>query len=112
MDHCGSTPTTRQASTSSSTGTRIQCGGSCGVRGSAWQVSGPKNTLTVKRSEYATLKAPATTAATGSRLSNQGAALTNTASVKNISLEMKPLSKGTPAIAAPATMVSVAVMGM
>ena len=35
MDHCGSTPTSRQASTSSSTGTRIQCGGSCGVRGSA-----------------------------------------------------------------------------
>ncbi len=66
----------------------------------------------MKRSEYATLKAPATTAARGSRVSNQGAAFTNTASVKNISLEMKPLSSGTPAMAAPATRVSVAVIGM
>ena len=55
---------------------------------------------------------PATTAATGSTRWNQGAALTNTASVKNISFEMKPLSSGTPAMAAPATMVSVAVTGM
>ena len=51
MDHCGTVPTTRQASTSSSTGTRIQWGGSCGWRGNSLQVFGPKNTSTVKRSE-------------------------------------------------------------
>ena len=51
IDHCGTMPTTRQASTSTSIGTRIQCGGSCGTRGRWAQVSGPKNTRAVKRSE-------------------------------------------------------------
>ena len=49
-DHAGSMPTTRQASTSSSTGTRIQCGGSCGVSGRS-VAAGPQNTSMVKRSE-------------------------------------------------------------
>ena len=55
---------------------------------------------------------PATVATMGSRRSNSGVAVTNTASVKNISLEMKPLSRGTPAMAALATHARVAVMGM
>ena len=46
----GRTPTSRQVSTSSSTGTRIQRGGSCGVCGRS-VAGGPKNTSTVKRSE-------------------------------------------------------------
>ena len=49
--HCGATPTSRQANTSTSMGTRIQCGGSCGRLGRVAQVSGPKNTSAVKRSE-------------------------------------------------------------
>jgi len=49
-DQAGSTPTTRQASTSNSTGTRIQCGGSCGCIGRS-VAGGPQNTSTVKRSE-------------------------------------------------------------
>ena len=48
--HAGSMPTTRQASTSSSTGTRIQCGGSCGSCGRSVAL-GPKKTSMVKRSE-------------------------------------------------------------
>ncbi|MNP00789.1 hypothetical protein D3C76_925850 [compost metagenome] len=46
----GNMPTTRQASTSNSTGARIQRGGSCGVCGRSVAV-GPKNTSTVKRRE-------------------------------------------------------------
>src|SRR3989344_5565407 len=102
-DHAGNVPTTRQASTSSSTGTRIQCGGSCGGRGGAGG-GGPKNTSTVKRSEYATLNMPATVAATGSSHSSIGVVFTYTVSAKNISLDRKPLSSGTPAMAALATM--------
>ena len=41
-----------------------------------------------------------------------GCALTKTVSAKNISFERKPLSSGTPAIAAQATMASVPVIGM
>ena len=55
---------------------------------------------------------PATVAATGSNHCNQGVASTSTASAKNISLDKKPLSSGTPAMAALATMASVAVMGI
>jgi hypothetical protein len=51
-------------------------------------------------------------AATGSSVSTQGWAVTNTVSAKNISFDKKPLSSGTPAIAAHATMASVPVMGM
>jgi hypothetical protein len=54
---------------------------------------------------------PASTATAGSSSSTHGAAVTKTASVKNISFEMKPLSSGTPAIAALATMASVPVTG-
>ncbi len=104
-------PTTRQASTSSSTGTRIQCGGSWGSRGRS-SAFGPQNTSTVKRSEYATLKTPASVAATGKAVAMNGEASRNTVSAKNISLERKPLSSGTPAIAALATIASVEVTGI
>ena len=73
---------------------------------------GPKNTSAVKRSEYATLNMPATVASTGSTVLTQGAASRYTVSAKNISLEIKPLSSGTPAMAALATQASVAVMGI
>jgi hypothetical protein len=43
--------------------------------------------------------------------SSTESACVSTASAKNISLEMKPLSKGTPAMAALATMASVPVIG-
>ena len=46
----GAMPTTRQASTRSSTGNRIQRGGSWGVRGRPVG-AGPKNTSRMKRSE-------------------------------------------------------------
>ena len=42
----------------------------------------------------------------------RAAALDSSASAKNISLDRKPLSSGTPAIAAAATIASVAVIGM
>ena len=52
IDQAGATPTTKQTNTSSSTGTRIQCGGSCGVRGTAGGAQvGPKNTSNTKRAE-------------------------------------------------------------
>src|SRR5574344_2886960 len=60
----GKMPTTKQINTKSSTGTRIQCGGSCGVRGKSC-AGGPKNTSTVNRSEEATLNMPAKVAAKG-----------------------------------------------
>ena len=50
MDQAGTTPTTTQASTSSSTGTRIQRTGSWGRRGQSVG-GGPKNTSCPKRSE-------------------------------------------------------------
>ena len=66
----------------------------------------------MKRSEYATLNMPATVAATGSSHSSNGVVFTYTVSAKNISLDRKPLSSGTPAMAALATMASVAVIGI
>src|SRR5690606_41323369 len=60
----GAIPTSRQTSTRTSTGKRIQRGGSCGARGRS-SGSCPKNTL-MKRSEYATLKMPIATADSGS----------------------------------------------
>ena len=111
MDQAGSMPTTMHTSTSSSTGTRIQCGGSCGRWGRS-VAGGPKNTSTVKRSEYATLNMPARVAAMGSKVVTSGVVSRNTVSAKNISLDRKPLSSGTPAIAALATMASVAVIGI
>ena len=100
-----------QASTSSSTGTRIQCAGSCGVRGQSVG-GGPKKTSWPKRSEYTTANTPASVAAAGRPYSMAGWAVTKTVSAKNISLDRKPLSSGTPAMAAQATMASVPVMGM
>ncbi|MND88639.1 hypothetical protein D3C80_806700 [compost metagenome] len=107
-DWVGKMPTTRHVSTSSSTGARIQRGGSCGVWGRSWAV-GPKNTSTVKRRAYATLKVPARVAITGSVASTQAVELMNTVSAKNISLDRKPFISGTPAIEALATMARVAV---
>ena len=49
---------------------------------------------------------------TGSPISIQADALTKVVSAKNISLDRKPLSSGTPAMAALAMMASVAVIGM
>ena len=106
----GSVPTSTQASTSSSTGTRIQCTGSCGGRGQSG--GAPKNTSWPKRSEYTTANTPASVASAGRPISTAGLALTNTVSAKNISLLRKPLSSGTPAIAAQATIASVPVIGM
>ena len=45
----GKIPTSRQVNTNSSTGARIQRGGSCGMWGRS-VAGGPKNTSTVKRS--------------------------------------------------------------
>src|SRR5205823_1636013 len=102
MESAGTTPTTRQRTTSTSTGTRIHFGGSSGCLGVLLD-GGPKKTSTAKRSEYATLPIPANVAATGSVVSTIGIALRKTVSEKNISLDKKPLSSGTPAIAAVAT---------
>ena len=55
---------------------------------------------------------PATVAATGSSVEISGLAWMNTVSAKNISLDKNPLSSGTPAIAALATIASVAVTGI
>ncbi len=55
---------------------------------------------------------PARVAANGRPVSTHGFAVRNTVSAKNISLERKPFSNGTPAIAAQATMASVPVIGM
>lgn len=54
---------------------------------------------------------PASVAASGSAISTHGADDTNTVSAKNISFDRNPLSSGTPAIAAAATIASVPVMG-
>jgi hypothetical protein len=64
-----------------------------------------------KRSEYATLKTPASVTSAGTTQA-QTPLVPTTASVKNISLDRKPLVSGTPAIDAAATMDSVAVQGM
>src|SRR5580765_3601399 len=101
-DQAGRMPTIRQANTSSSTGTRIQNTGSCGWRGRSVE-SGPKKMSTLKRSEYATAKTPATVASSGNPISTHGSDSMYTVSAKNISLDRKPFSNGTPAIAALAT---------
>ena len=66
----------------------------------------------MKRSEYATLNMPATVAASGRATCCQPGRSRKTVSAKNISFDRKPLSRGTPAIAAAATMASVAVIGI
>src|SRR5690625_60375 len=105
-------PTARQASTSISTGKRIQRGGSWGVRGRA-VAGGPKNAPLIRRSEEITLNTPHADAATASTRLTGGtdASVANT-TAKNISSDRKPFNKGTPAIAALATMASVAVIGI
>jgi hypothetical protein len=50
IDHAGATPTITHASTSRSTGTRIQRTGSCGSRGRS-RARGPKKTSCPKRRE-------------------------------------------------------------
>ena len=50
MVSAGTMPTARQITTSTSTGSRIRNGGSCGVFGRSG-LSGPKKTLWMKRSE-------------------------------------------------------------
>ncbi len=71
----------------------------------------PKNTA-ASRSEYPTLPIPASVATIGSPHCTGGMASTKTVSAKNISFERKPLSNGTPAMAAVATSASVPVIGM
>ncbi len=60
----GTTPTSRHMNTSSALGSSIQRGGSCGARGRS-VAGGPKKTCRMKRSEYATEKAPAMVASSG-----------------------------------------------
>ena len=73
---------------------------------------GAKEHIHSKRSEYATLNMPARVAAMGSTAATSGVVSRNTVSAKNISLDRKPLSSGTPAMAALATAASVAVIGI
>ena len=107
----GNTPTTMHSVTSSMAGSFMPSGGSCGwVLGTS--PSGPlKYVSCTKRSEYATLQTPAKVTSAGTSQANAPEVPT-TASVKNISLDKKPLVKGTPAMDAAATMDSVAVQGM
>ena len=55
---------------------------------------------------------PATVASTGKATLSRVLAFKKTVSAKNISLDRKPFSSGTPAMAAAATVASVAVTGM
>ena len=55
---------------------------------------------------------PATVASSGRAICRKSRVSKNTVSAKNISLDKKPLSSGTPAIAAAATIASVAVTGI
>src|SRR5699024_8305890 len=104
----GKVPTTMHATTNNSMGKRIQRGGSCGVLGKFSGV-GPKNTSVINRKEYTTLKVLATMAASGSQVLREPKPA---ASAKNISFDKKPFNKGTPAMAAAATMANVAVTGI
>src|SRR5690625_6908745 len=79
-----------QSTTSISMGNRIQRGGSLGVLGSSPLGGGPKNTSVIKRREYTTLKAPASTAKVGNQVFPEPKPA---ASAKNISLDKKPFSK-------------------
>ena len=98
MVQLGATPTARHTTTRTSTGTRSQRGGSCGVRVSP--TGGPlKYTSWMKRMLYATASAAAIVATTGTSHSIRCDASRSIVSAKNISLDRKPFSSGTPAIA-------------
>ena len=100
-----------QTVTSTSTGTFMKRGASCGGLGRS-RGSPLKNTSWTKRAEYATLNAaPRATAAVASP-PRTPRCRSSSASAKNISFERKPFSSGTPAIAEAATMASVPVCGM
>jgi hypothetical protein len=73
---------------------------------------GPKNTWWMNLSEYATLKMPARVAAAGKPMRRAADWPTKIVSAKNISFDRKPLRRGTPAMAAAATIASVAVIGI
>jgi len=66
----------------------------------------------MNRTEYATLNMPASVASAGRTMRMSGPSPANIVSWKNISFDRKPLSSGTPAIAAAATSATVAVMGI
>src|SRR5699024_5816244 len=83
----GRVPTTIQITPSISMGKRIQRGGSLGVLGSSPLGAGPKNTSVIKRREYTTLKAPASTAKAGNHVLPEP---NPAASAKNISFDKKP----------------------
>ena len=68
--------------------------------------------MLMNRSEYATLNMLAITARIGSTGRSPRSSVIVSASAKNISLLMNPFSSGTPAMAAAATIASVAVNGM
>ena len=73
---------------------------------------GPKKVAWINRSEYRTLKALAKVARAGSSMFRPCVWALATASARNISLDRKPFNRGTPAIAAAATIARVAVKGM
>ena len=66
----------------------------------------------MKRAEYATLNMPHSVAIRGSVNQSPLVLPATIVSAKNISFDRKPLSSGTPAIAAAATIATVAVIGM
>ena len=104
----GSTPTARQTTARISTGTFMNRGGSCGVRGRS-RGSPLKKTSWMNRAEYATPNAPPASTTPGASAPRSPSSRRSSASAKNISFDRKPFSSGTPAIAADATMASVAV---
>ncbi len=83
-------------------------GGSCGVFGRS-RGSPLKKTSWMKRIEYATPNAPPARTMPGASAPRSPSSRSSRASAKNISFDRKPLSSGTPAIAAAATIASVAV---
>ena len=107
----GATPTARHTAARISTGTFMNRGGSCGVRGRSCG-SPLKKTSWMNRAEYATPNAPPASTAPGASAPSRPKPCRSSASAKNISFERKPFSSGTPAIAAAATIASVAVYGM
>jgi hypothetical protein len=104
-------PTTRQASTRTPRGSLIQKGASCGCLSSAVGC-GPKKVWWMNRIEYSTLSASAPVARKGNAQLKRHPPWFSSASARNISLDRKPFSSGTPAMAAAATIASVAVWGM
>ena len=112
MVSAGKMPTTRQASTRNSTGKRIQRGGSCGcarqvVRRRARRRPMDEAQRIGHAEEAAEQRDPGRRA-----VEDRAVAGPRRASAKNISFDRKPFSSGTPAMAAAATMASVAVIGM